>query len=139
MATYAANIVGAATSSGSTENPMLKAQMLATALNVHFSDPTLGGDKVSGYNGGITIVLGGVTISLTSASPENVSAAFGEATNLTVMNMLLFANSPWTPDGAVTTVSNAGGSVWYDQIKATQDLAQTIFNAINNDAAPIYP
>jgi len=31
--------------------------------------------------------------------------------------------------------SNAGGSVWYGQVKATQELAKDAFDAINNGVA----
>jgi hypothetical protein len=116
-------------------NAMLKWQMLATALDVYFSDPALGGNKI-----GATLPIGGVTIDLTSVcnmidssngtatcsgSTENVSGAFGGASSLTVSRMLSYAAS----------VSNAGGSAWYGQVKATQGLAKDAFDAINNQAA----
>ena len=118
---------------------MLKAQMLATALDVYFSDPAGGGNKI-----GAPVPIGGVKIDLTkvcamidgsggtgscSGSPANVSAAFGGATSLTVGAMLTFEN----------TVSNAGGTAWYSQIKATQDQAKNAFDAINNQVAIIAP
>jgi hypothetical protein len=94
---------------------MLVPQMLATALDVCFSDPTLGGNKISAPT-----PIGGVKIDLTMICPgtdagsitgcESASGAFGGATSLSVMNLLLFEN----------TVSNAGGTVWYGQVKATQ-------------------
>ena len=40
-------IIKSANASGTSMNPMLKAQMLATALDVYFSDPALGGNKMS--------------------------------------------------------------------------------------------
>ena len=43
VATYVYNIIKLASSAGDSMNPMLKAQMLATALDVYFSDPALGG------------------------------------------------------------------------------------------------
>jgi len=46
VATYVYKVIKAASSSGSSMNPMLKAQMLATALDVYFSDPGLGGNKI---------------------------------------------------------------------------------------------
>jgi len=58
---YVTNFIKAASSSGSSMNPMLKAQMLATALNVYFSDPALGGNKISA-----PVPIGGVTIDLTN-------------------------------------------------------------------------
>jgi hypothetical protein len=43
------NLIKAAvcTSAGKTCNSMLKAQMLATTLDVYFSDPSLGGNRIS--------------------------------------------------------------------------------------------
>src|SRR5262249_2764593 len=91
------------TSTSKTCNAMLKAQMLATALNVYFSDPALGGNRI-----GAPAPIGGVTIDLTKicamidgsggsatcgGSFENVSSAFGGATSMTVMNMLLYQNT----------------------------------------------
>jgi hypothetical protein len=135
VATYVYNIIKAANASGSSMNPMLKAQMLATSLDVYFSDPALGGNKI-----GAPAPIGGVTIDLTkicamiegsggtatcSSSFENVSSAFGGATSLTVSQMLAYAASQ----------SNAGGSTWYGNVKATQQLAKDAFDAINNQVA----
>jgi hypothetical protein len=137
VATYVYNVIKAATctSSSQTCNAMLKAQMLATALDVYFSDPALGANKINAPH-----PIGGVTIDLTkickmidgsggtatcSGSYENVSGAFGGATSLTVSQMLTYAASQ----------SNVGGSTWYAQIKATQVLAKDAFDAINNQVA----
>ncbi len=133
---YVYTVIKAATCSGTTQpcNAMLKAQMLATSLDVYFSDPALGGNKI-----GATGPIGGVSIDLTmickmidsssggscNGSFENVSGAFGGATSLTVSQMLAYAASQ----------SNAGGSVWYAQVKATQQLAKDAFDAINNQVA----
>ena len=57
------------------------------------------------------------------------SGAFGPANTLTVMQMLTFEN----------TKSNAGGTTWYAQVKATQVLAKDAFDAINNAMAFIAP
>ncbi|MDQ1586259.1 MAG: hypothetical protein QOH80_1624, partial [Actinomycetota bacterium] len=48
-ATYVYNVIKVATctSTSKTCNSMLKAQMLATALNVYFSNPTLGGNRIN--------------------------------------------------------------------------------------------
>lgn len=134
VATYVYNVIKAATAGGSTMNPMLKAQMLATALDVYFSDPTLGGNRI-----GAPVPIGGVAIDLTkicamidgsgggscSGAYENVSSAFGGATSLTVSQMLSYAAGQ----------SNSGGSVWYGNVKATQGLAKDAFDAINNQVA----
>ena len=135
VATYVYNIVKAANASGSSMNAMLKAQMLATALDVYFSDPALGGNKIKAPN-----PIGGVKIDLTmicrmidgsggtatcSGTFENVSSAFGGATSLTVSQTLAYAASQ----------SNTGGSTWYGNVKATQVLAKDAFDAINNQVA----
>jgi hypothetical protein len=94
VATYVTDIINAANASGSSMNPMLKAQMLATALDVYFSDPALGGNKINA-----SVPIGGLKIDLTmicamidssggtatcAGSFQNVSSAFGGATSLTV-------------------------------------------------------
>jgi hypothetical protein len=121
VAAYVTTVIKAATCGGSTCNAMLKAQMLATALDVYFSDPALGGNQI-----GAPAPIGGVKIDLTNiGSFENVSSAFGGATSLTVSQMLAYAASQ----------SNAGGSTWYGNVKATQVLAKDAFDAINNQVA----
>jgi hypothetical protein len=135
VASYVLNIIKAANASGASMNAMLKAQMLATALDIYFSDGSLGGNKI-----GAPTPLGGVSIDLTricrmidsssgsgscSGSFENVSSAFGGATSLTVSQMLSYAASR----------SNSGGSLWYGNVKSTQQLAKDAFDAINNQVA----
>jgi hypothetical protein len=136
VATYVSNMIKAATctSSSKTCNSMLKAQMLATALDVYFSDATLGGNRI-----GAPAPIGGVSIDLTkicrmidgsgggscSGSFVSVSSAFGGALSMPVLQMLTYAASQ----------SNAGGSTWYGNVKATQVLAKDAFDAINNQVA----
>jgi hypothetical protein len=124
VASYVTNIIKAANASGASMNAMLKAQMLATALDVYFSDPALGGNKI-----GAPAPIGGVTIDLTyiyaGGTYLNVSAAFGGTTSMKVMDMLTYAASK----------SNAGGSLWYGNVKSTQELAKDAFDAINNSWA----
>ena len=139
VGSYVTNIIKAANSSGASMNAMLKAQMLATALDVFFSDPTLGGNKI-----GAATPIGLVKIDLTqvcnmldgssgsascSGSFINVSSAFGGASSMTVINMLVYASGQ----------SNAGGSLWYGNNKSVQALAKDVFDAINNQAAYIAP
>ena len=116
-------------------NAMLKAQMLATALDVYFSDPALGGNKINA-----PAPIGGVKIDLTkickmidtsggtatcSGTYLNTTSAFGGTNCQTVQQLLAYAAGK----------SNIGGSVWYAQVKATQELAKNTFDAINNGAA----
>ncbi|TMD91582.1 MAG: hypothetical protein E6I73_03965 [Chloroflexi bacterium] len=118
VAAYFTGVFNVANAGGTTMNPMLKAQMLATALNVYFSNPALGGNKI-----GALAPIGGVTIDLTNiGGSENVSGAFGGATSMTVMQMLTYAAGQ----------SNLGGSTWYGNNKTTQGLAKDAFDGINN-------
>ena len=135
VATYVTNIIKAANASGSSMNAMLKAQMLATALDVYFSDPALGGNKISAPApvGGVTIDLTKVCSMIDSSSGTgtcfgtylNASSAFGGATSLMVSQILAYAASQ----------STSGGSLWYGNVKSVQQLAKNTFDAINNQAA----
>jgi hypothetical protein len=134
MASYVTTVVKAASASGASMNAMLKAQMLATSLDVYFSDASLGGNKIA------PAPIGSVTIDLTAickmidsttgsatcgGTYQNVSSAFGGATSLTVSQLLAYAASQ----------SNTGGTTWYGQVKATQEMAKNAFDAVNNQAA----
>jgi hypothetical protein len=128
VATYVYNVIKAADCGGSTCNAMLKAQMLATALDVYFSDPALGGNKLNAPSpiGGVTIDLTAICTDIPTCSNHvDVSSAFGGATSLTVSQMLAYAASQ----------SNVGGSTWYGNVKAAQVLAKDAFDAINNQVA----
>jgi len=138
LAAYVSNIIKAASAGGTSMNPMLRAQTLATALNVYFSDPALGGVKISAPSGPI----GNVTIDLTSickmidgsggtatcsGTYQDASPAFGGNHSMTVLQMLQYQNiSDPLPDA---------GAVWYGQNKTTQGLAKDAFDAINNQVA----
>ena len=60
-----------------------------------------------------------------SGTYENDSSVFGGGSCVTVANLLSIASSN----------SNAGGSIWYGQVKATQQEAKDTFDAINNEVA----
>jgi hypothetical protein len=113
VASYVNGVIGVASAAGAAMNAMLKAQMLATALDVYFSTPGLGGNKISAPT-----PLGGVKIDVT-----NASAAFGGSTCLSINQLLAYAASQ----------SNVGGGTWYAQNKAVQGLAKDTFDSINND------
>jgi hypothetical protein len=128
---YVTGVFGASTSSVVAQ---LKMQAVATALNVYFSDPALGGNKISA-----PAPIGNLSIDLThvcsmsdstagagTCTPPVVSAsnAFGGATSLTVSQMLATSSS----------FSNTGGTVWYSN-SATQTLAKNSFDAVNNQKA----
>ena len=123
VATYVTNVIKAANASGASMNAMLKAQMLATALDVYFSDPALGGNQI-----GAPTPIGGVAIDLTKVCKnigggctifEDVSGAFGGATSMTISQMLAYAASQ-------------SNGMWYGNVKAVQELAKDAFDAINN-------
>jgi hypothetical protein len=153
ITTYVYNVIKAANASGASMNAMLKAQMLSTALDVYFSDPTLGGDKIAAFNLGVTIPIGGVKIDLTkvcnmidssstltatcSGTPKYLTTAgtaFGAppaSTCESVSYLLTYAAS----QAAQATSTNTLASPWYAQVKTTQGLAKNTFDAINNQAA----
>src|SRR5207248_324438 len=101
VASYVLNIIKAANASGAAMNAMLKAQMLATALDVYFSDPTLGGNRIKSPApiGPVEIKLSSVckviddpTGSATCGGTfENVGPAFGNLTSDTVSGALAHA------------------------------------------------
>ena len=96
-------------------NAMLKAQDLATTLDVFFSVQI-----------GAPAPIGSVVIDLTNVYEaghfENVSAAFGGATSMSIADMLIYAAGQ----------SNVGGTTWYGNVKTVQGLAKDAFDAINN-------
>jgi len=124
-------VIKAANASGASMNAMLKGQMLATALDVYFSDPTLGGNQI-----GASAPIGGAPIDLTRichaysadgscSAYEDASSAFGGAVCPTVSQLLAYAAGQ----------SNTGGGVWYGNVKAAQEAAKDTFDAINRQQA----
>lgn len=133
VATYVFNTIKTANAAGSSMNAILKAQTLATALDVYFSDPDLGGNKINAAspigdrNIDLTMICNTFTTNPASCTGtyQDVSSAFGGATCLTVNAMLNYAASQ----------SNDGGTTWYGNVKSTQELAKNAFDAINNQMA----
>jgi hypothetical protein len=123
VAAYVTNVIKAANASGSSMNAMLKAQMLSTALDVNFN-PSIGAANID-LTKICKMIDGSGGTATCSATYENVSGAFGGATSMKVSDMLTYENG----------VSNVGGSTWYTQVKATQQLAKDAFDAINNQVA----
>lgn len=116
VATYVRNTIENA--SGADMNTMLKAQMLATALNVYFSSSSLGGNYINAPN-----PIGAAIVDLYNIpSVGNVSADFNNLQYASIYEMLNISSS----------YSNPGGTTWYGNIKSIQDLAMETFNAINN-------
>jgi hypothetical protein len=116
LQTYVTNVIKAANASGASMNALLKGQMLATTLDVIYG-------KVSG---GGNVDLTAIPKPVTGSTYENTSAAFGSTpTCQSVSTLLTYAASQ----------SNVGGTAWYGQVKATQELAKDTFDAINNAKA----
>jgi hypothetical protein len=125
VGTYVTNVIKAANASGASMNAMLKAQMLATALDVYFSDPTLGGNKINAPApiGGVSIDLTKVCTDLSCTAYEDSSSVFGGSPK-TISQMLSYAAS-----------APQFGSTWYGNVKSTQELAKDSFDAVNNQKA----
>jgi len=115
VANYVQGVIKAATARGPTMNAMLKAQMLATALDVYVN-PALGLADID-----LTLI----NKPIGSAHFEVTSAAFGGAEHLMVWQLLAYAAGQ----------SNVGGSMWYGNVKSMQELAKDTFDAINNNVA----
>jgi hypothetical protein len=129
---YVAAVFSASSSSVLAE---LKMQALATALNVYFSDPSLGGNTLSAPApvGNDSVDLTHVCVMKDSSGTGagtctgavgSSTNAFSGATQLTVSQMLATSSS----------FSNAGGTAWYSD-SATQALAKNAFDAVNNQKA----
>jgi hypothetical protein len=141
LAAYVATIIKNATctSTSKTCNTMLRAQMLATALDVYFSDASLGGNRINAPApiGAVQIDLSQVCKMIDGSggtatcgnSFENASSEFGNPAGscLSVLGMLQYENT-------ADPLADAG-AVWYLQVKATQVVAKDAFDAINNKVA----
>jgi hypothetical protein len=134
---YVSNIIKLASASGASMNAMLRAQMLATALNAYYSgDPAWGPNKINA-----PVPVGGQLIDLTqickniascNGSYENTSAAFGGASSLTVYQLLAWAGNQCSAPNCATNNWYVIGSA---QSKPRQELAKDTFDAINNQKA----
>lgn len=116
IAGYVYDVIKAANASGSTMDAMLRAQMLATALNVFFG-VTNGNDVIDLVHGCKMIDNSGGTATCSGA--EDWSPAFNNQASMRVNDMLLWAASHFS----------YGGS------KTLQGLAKDAFDAINNSVA----
>ena len=117
-------------------NAMLKAQMLGTALDVYFSSSALGGNRLGSPVpiGSLNVDLSGVCAAATVTCTGGFDSLAGEqgtfgltapAHCMTVTQMLAHENA----------VSNAGGTVWYGNVKSTQQFAKDAFDSIDNQVA----
>lgn len=146
VASYVTTVIKAASCSGPTSAPcnkMLKAQDLATTLDVYFSDPALGGNKIYAPApiGGVKIdltqvcnMLDGTSGSTCTGVYQDARSAFGNNTCLYVYN--LSASSPATDILRYAASQSAvGGTPWYGTSKTLQVLAKNVFDSINNQQA----
>ena len=109
VGTYVLGVIKSANASGATMNAMLKAQMLAAALNYYSTTVEPRRSAPAGSLSTMTFDI----------SPW--SGAFGGATRMTLMQMLQYASSQ----------SNVAGSIWYAQNKTVQGYAKDAFQAVN--------
>lgn len=109
VAAYVSNVIKAANASGATMNAMLKAQMLAAALNYYYTtvEPTRGAPY-----GSLSKMVFDIT---------KWSGGFGGVTQMTLMQMLKYADLQYV----VAT------KVWYGGNKTIQGLAKDAFQAVN--------
>jgi hypothetical protein len=160
LSTYVSGILTKATATNM--NTMLKAQMLATALDVYFSDPALGYSAVASGSGKNQIKppssfltqgpLGGFSMDLTAICPMIDNTTTGTATcknNLPSTNGVTsgaFPASPqtvqWILDFAAkvdvspwTNGAYSGSNVWYGGNKTLEEILKNTFDQINNNEA----
>ena len=109
VAAYVSNVIKSANASGATMNAMLKAQMLAAALNYYYTtvEPTRGAPY-----GSLSKMVFDIT---------KWSGGFGGVTQMTLMQMLKYADLQYV----VAT------KVWYGGNKTIQGLAKDAFQAVN--------
>lgn len=151
LVTYVNSVISGA--SATNMNNMLKAQMLATALDVYFSNPSLGytstavGKTKPPSNFLTNGSLGGVSIDTTAVCPmvDNLSTGSASCTNNTAStNAVLAGALPFSAmsvqsilDYEATTPSpfNASLGVWYGGDRTKQEIAKNVFDQINNRLA----
>jgi len=125
VAAYVFTVITRAHTDHPSMNPMLKAEMLATALNVYFSDAALGGNKIKAPTaiGGVNVDLRRICSDQRCRKFEDASPAFPSNADgkMSVLQLLVDASN----------ASNSGGSLWFGNVKATQELAKDTFEAVN--------
>jgi hypothetical protein len=159
QASYVSGVITKAscTSSTNTCNTMLRAQMLATALDVYFSTPSLGGNRIGAYNGlgTKTPALGGIAVDLShicnmidgtsgsscSGTYEDARYEFGilaPCLGTTVSQMLLYSDYASAVNGNPVATPTTGAT-WYNQTKGRQVFAKDGFDNFNNQITNIAP
>ncbi len=121
-------------SSGAGPSARLKGQVLATALDVYYSNPALGGNRLMTRKpvGGFVMDLATVCqMTETSAGAATCSGTYVDSSGAfagasrSVLQML----------DDVAAQANTGGTSWYGNDPDLQGLARTALAALNNKAA----
>jgi hypothetical protein len=153
LVTYVNNIIKGANATNM--NTMLKAQMLATALDVYFSDSNLGFTSTSvnktkppsnflthgalgGFNMDMTAICPMIdntttgTATCKSNNPSTDAFASGAVPSaaMTVQAILTFASTTPYPFNGSTT-----NSIWYGGNRTLEEVLKNIFDQINNNDA----
>jgi hypothetical protein len=127
VAAYVQRVENAGKSPLSSLTAKLKAQMLATALNVCYS----GAAPNSPNPLGVPLPIGGYKINLAYVCPpgasfcENTSRAFNNQQVMSVSDMLGWASSQYS----------SGGLRWYGNVQSILAMAHDAFAAINGQRA----
>jgi hypothetical protein len=152
LQTYVTSLLKGATATNM--NVMLRAQMLSTALDVYFSDPTMGytATSKSGKKPPSTFLthgaLGGVSIDTTAICPMSDNSTTGTATckNNTPSTdgfaSGAFPAACMTVQGILTYESgnppfngSTASPVWYSGSKTLEEIAKNVYDQINNQDA----
>jgi hypothetical protein len=152
LQTYVTSILKGATATNM--NVMLRAQMLGTALDVYFSDPTMGYTTTSksGKKPPSTFLthgaLGGVNIDTTAICPMSDNSTTGTAAcknNTPSTNGFASGAFPaacMTVQGILTYESgnppfngSTASPVWYGGSRTLQEIAKNTYDQINNQDA----
>jgi len=153
LVTFVNNMISGASSTNM--NLMLRAQMLATALNVYFSDPSRGytttavpktkppswflpGVPIGAFVMDLTAVCPMVANSLTGAatcqnntpSTNGFTAGALPSASMTVQAILTHASTSPSPFNGSTS-----NPVWYAGDRTKQEIAKNVFDQINNQLA----
>jgi hypothetical protein len=153
LVTYVNNVIKGA--SATNMNAMLKAQMLATALDVYFTDGTKGytatkvGSTKPPSNFLPNAPLGAFVMDVTAVCPMVDNTTAGTAT-CTASNPSTDANASGVVPSASMSVQaildyesttpspfngSTSNSVWYGTNRTSQEVAKNIFDQINNQLA----
>ena len=121
VAGFVYDVIKAANAGNATMAAMLRAQMLATALNVFFS--ITNGNELIDLQHGCKMIDNTSTLTASCSGAEDWRPAFNNQASMKVSDMLTFAATQFV------------AGVWYGGGKTLQGLAKDAFDAINNSVA----